>query len=215
MTTFTPIVLADNDVLVVVDLQNDFMTGSLAIPDAEAIVAPINRLGTLFQHIVLTQDWHPQGHVSFASSHCDAKIGDIVQVAYGAQKVFADHCVQQSWGAEFHAGLDLPNTELIIRKGFRRDIDSFSAFIENDKVTTTGLAHYLRGRGFERVFLCGLALYGCVRFSALDARGAGFPTFVIDDASRSRSDPRSAVMATELAAAGVQRINSTALGRAG
>lgn len=206
-----PTTLHDDDVLVVVDVQNDFVTGSLAIPDAEAIIEPINRLGARFRHIVLTQDWHPPGHVSFASAHAGAKTGDIVQVPYGPQKVFADHCVQKSWGAKFHDGLDLPNTEVIVRKGFRRDIDSFSAFVENDKTTTTGLEHLLRGRGFQRVFLCGLALYGCVRFSALDARRANFPAFIIDDASRSRPDPQAAALSAELAAAGVVRLKSTAL----
>lgn len=208
MTSADPIAPGDDDVLVVVDVQNDFVTGALAIPDAEAIIEPINRLGARFRHVVLTQDWHPPGHVSFASAHAGAKPGDIVQAAYGAQKVFADHCVQKSHGAEFHEGLDLPNTELIVRKGFRKDIDSFSAFVENDKVTSTGLSHLLHGRGFQRVFLCGLALYGCVRFSALDARSAGFPVFVIDDASRSRADPQAAAMSAEMLAAGVRRMNS-------
>lgn len=203
-----PTTITETDILVVVDVQNDFCTGSLAIPDAEAIVPVLNRVGRLFRHVVLTQDWHPPGHVSFASSHPGAKPGDIVPVAYGPQKVFADHCAVNSWGAEMHAGLDLPNTELIIRKGFRRDIDSFSAFVENDKTTSTGLAGYLRSRGFERVFLAGLALYGCVRFSALDARKAGFPAFIIDDASRSRPDPGNAALSDELAAAGVGRLNS-------
>lgn len=211
MTSAGPITLRDDDVLIIVDVQNDFVTGSLAIPDAEAIVDPINRLGVRFRHIVLTQDWHPPNHVSFASAHAGAKPGDVVQAAYGPQKVFADHCVQKSWGAAFHDGLDLPNTELIVRKGFRRDIDSFSAFVENDKMTTTGLEHLLRGRGFQRVFLCGLALYGCVRFSALDARRAGFPAFVIDDASRLRPDPQAAAMSAEMAVAGVGRINSADL----
>lgn len=205
------IALRDTDILVVVDVQNDFVTGTMAIPDSEAIVPVINRLGTAFSHVVLTQDWHPGKHVSFASAHPGTKAGDFVTVPYGPQKVFPDHCVQKTWGAEFHPGLDLPRTELIVRKGFRRDIDSFSAFVENDKTTTTGLAAYLRGRGFERVFLCGLALYGCVRFSALDARSAGFPAFIIDDASRSRPDPQSGALSEEMAKAGILRIQSTDL----
>lgn len=200
--------LEDDDVLVVVDVQNDFVSGSLAIPDAESIIEPVNRLGVRFRHVVLTQDWHPEGHVSFASAHPGTVPGDTVQVAYGAQRVFADHCVRDSWGAAFHARLDLPNTQLIVRKGFRRDIDSFSAFVENDKTTTTGLGAYLRARGLRRVFLCGLALYGCVRFSALDARREGFPTFVIDDASRSRPDPASEALSREMAAAGICRLAS-------
>jgi len=203
------ITVGETDVLVVVDVQNDFVTGSLATPGSEAIVPVINRLGRLFTHVIVTQDWHPPGHVSFASAHPGTHPGDFVEVDYGAQKVFKDHCVIDTPGADLHPDIDLPNTELVVRKGFRRDIDSYSAFVENDRKTTTGLAALLKARGLKRVFLCGLALYGCVKFSALGARDAGFPAWVIDDASCSRPDPvNDPVSSAELADAGVQRLKS-------
>jgi nicotinamidase/pyrazinamidase len=208
-----PIEPGDRDVLVVVDVQNDFCTGSLAIPGSDAIIPVINRLARRFAHVVLTQDWHPPGHVSFASAHAGRQPGDVVTASYGAQKVYRDHCVQGTAGAAFHPGLDLPNTELVLRKGFRRDVDSFSAFVENDKTTTTGLGGYLRARGLERVFVCGLALYGCVKFSALGARAEGFPTWLIDDASAGRPDPvNDPIGARELAEAGVVRLAAAQLG---
>lgn len=204
--------ISDTDVLLVVDVQNDFCTGSLAIPGSETIVPVINRLGRIFPHIVLTQDWHPPGHVSFASAHAGARAGDTVQAAYGPQKVYADHCVQGTWGAELHAGLELTSTELILRKGTRRTVDSFSAFVENDRATTTGLEAYLRARGVTRVFVSGLAIYGCVKFSALGARAAGFETILIDDAAAGRPNPETDAIGTrELAEAGVVRVRSAAL----
>ena len=205
-----PIKLCDNDVLLVVDVQNDFCTGSLAIPDAEAIVPVINRLGRGFPHVVVTQDWHPPGHVSFASSHAGKRPGDTITAAYGEQKVYAEHCVQGTAGADLHPALNLPSAELVLRKGTRRAVDSFSAFVENDRTTTTGLEAYLRARGVRRVFVAGLALYGCVKFSALGARAAGFETFLIDDASCGRPNPASdAIAARELAQAQVVRIVSS------
>lgn len=209
------IVIGENDVFVVVDVQNDFCTGSLATPGSEAIVPVINRLGRIFTHTIVTQDWHPPGHISFASAHPGTKRGDMITSHYGPQKVFADHCVIGTEGAALHPGLDLPNTELVLRKGFRRNVDSYSAFVENDRTTTTGLAAYLNARGLKRVFLCGLALYGCVRFSALGAREAGFPTWIIDDASCSRPDPvNEPIWTRELADAGVVRCRSDAIFRA-
>ena len=204
--------ITPDDVLLVVDVQNDFCTGSLAIPGSEAIVPVINRLGRLFSNIVITQDWHPPGHVSFASTHSGARPGDTVQVAYGSQRVYADHCVQGSWGAQLHAGLELTTAELVLRKGARKDVDSFSAFVENDQATTTGLAAYLHARGVKRVFATGLALYGCVKFSALGARRAGFATVLVDDAACGRPNPESdAIAVRELAEAGVVRVRSEAL----
>jgi nicotinamidase/pyrazinamidase len=205
--------LRDYDVLLVIDVQNDFCTGSLAIPDSEAIVPVVNRLGRVFRYVVMTQDWHPPGHVSFASSHSGKRPGDTVATAYGEQKVYADHCVQGTPGAELHPALDLPAAELLLRKGTRRSVDSFSAFVENDRTTTTGLEAYLKARGVSRVFVTGLALYGCVRFSALGARAAGFPTFLIDDAARGRPQASDAINARELADAGVIRMDSSQLER--
>jgi nicotinamidase/pyrazinamidase len=201
-----------NDVLLVVDVQNDFCTGSLAIPGAEAIVPVINRLGRKFMTIVITQDWHPPGHVSFASSHHGKRPGDTVEATYGPQKIYADHCIQGAWGAELHPGLELTSAEMVLRKGARRGVDSFSAFVENDRKTTTGLEAYLRARGIARVFATGLALYGCVKFTALGARAAGFETILIDDAACGRPNPETdLVAARELAESGVVRIRSSEL----
>lgn len=198
--------IASTDALIVIDVQNDFCSGSLAIPDADAIVPVINRLGMRFSHVVITQDWHPEQHVSFASSHPGKLPGDTAKTAYGPQSLFADHCVQAGWGAELHPGLEHAHAGLILRKGCRREIDSFSAFVENDRATETGLAAYLRARGIRRVFLAGLALYGCVRCSAIDARAAGFEVMLIDDACRGRTNVSDAEYARSLIDAGVERI---------
>ncbi|HXP05029.1 MAG TPA: bifunctional nicotinamidase/pyrazinamidase [Stellaceae bacterium] len=175
----------DRDVLLVVDIQNDFCPGgALAVPGGDEIVPVVNRLAHGFAHVVLTQDWHPPGHSSFASAHPGKAPFDSVEMPYGAQILWPDHCVQGTPGAAFHPGLDIPHAELIVRKGFRRAIDSYSAFQENDRKTPTGLTSYLRERGFERVTLCGLATDFCVLYSALDARAAGFATTVVIDACR-------------------------------
>lgn len=173
------------DVLLVVDVQYDFCPdGALAVPDGDLVVAPINRLARRFAHVVLTQDWHPAGHLSFASSHLGRKPYDTVELGYGTQILWPDHCVQGSHGAELCRTLDIPHAELILRKGYAREIDSYSAFFENDRSTPTGLAGYLRERGFARVFLAGLAYDFCVRYSAEDAMRQGFEAVVIDDACR-------------------------------
>jgi nicotinamidase/pyrazinamidase len=175
----------DRDVLLVVDVQNDFCpSGALAVPNGDEIVPIINRLGRQFAHVVMTQDWHPQGHRSFASAHPGRQVFETIPVEYGAQTLWPDHCVQGTAGAAFHPGLDIPQVELIVRKGYREGIDSYSAFRENDRKTLTGLAGYLRERGFERVTVCGLALDYCVFFSAIDAREAGFDVAVAVDACR-------------------------------
>jgi len=175
----------DTDVFLVVDVQNDFCPGgTLAVPDGDAVVPVINRLAGAFAHVVLTQDWHPAGHSSFASSHAGRAPFDVIAMPYGDQVLWPDHCVQASEGAAFHPGLDIPHAELVIRKGYRSTIDSYSAFYENDHATPTGLAGYLRERAFARVFLAGLALDFCVRYSAEDAVACGFETIVIDDACR-------------------------------
>jgi len=177
--------IADGDVLLVVDIQNDFCPGgNLAVPHGDEVVPLVNRLARQFPHVVLTQDWHPAGHLSFASSHPGRQPFETITVFYGPQVLWPDHCIQGSPGAEFHAKLDIPRAELIVRKGYRRDIDSYSAFFENDHRTPTGLAGYLRERGFTRVFLAGLALDFCVRYSAEDARRTGFAVIVIEDACR-------------------------------
>jgi nicotinamidase/pyrazinamidase len=179
------IAIGATDVLIVVDVQNDFCPGGrLAVPRGDEIVAPINRLAAKFEHVVLTQDWHPPGHLSFASAHPGRQPFETITAAYGTQVLWPDHCVQGSAGAAFHPALDIPHAALVIRKGFRRAIDSYSAFHENDRTTPTGLAGYLRERGFTRAFLAGLAFDFCVRYSAEDASRLGFKAIVIEDACR-------------------------------
>ena len=173
----------DRDVLLIVDVQRDFCPGgTLAVPGGDAIVPAVNRLAERFAHVVLTQDWHPPGHSSFASAHSGHAPFETIELAYGTQTLWPDHCVQDTPGAAFHPGLAAPRAEMVIRKGFRSAIDSYSAFRENDRKTPTGLAGYLRERGFERVTLCGIATDVCVFYSALDARAAGFPTTLVLDA---------------------------------
>jgi nicotinamidase/pyrazinamidase len=173
------------DILLVVDLQNDFCpAGRLAVPRGDEVVPLINRLAAKFEHVLLTQDWHPPGHMSFASSHPGRKPYDTIAAAYGPQVLWPDHCVQGTPGAEFHRDLRIAPAELVLRKGYHRDIDSYSAFYENDRTTRTGLAGYLRERGFTRVFVAGLAFDFCVRYSSEDARREGFEVVVIEDACR-------------------------------
>jgi nicotinamidase/pyrazinamidase len=182
MSRFT---ITANDILIIVDVQNDFCPGgALPVPQGDEVVLPINRLGQLFEHVALTQDWHPRGHSSFASSHDGCKPFEMIEASYGPQTLWPDHCVQGTPGAQLHAGLSVSHAELILRKGFRRDIDSYSVFFENDRKTPTGLAGYLRERGFTRVFLAGLALDYCVRYSAEDAQALGFVAVIIEDACR-------------------------------
>jgi nicotinamidase/pyrazinamidase len=175
----------DREVLIVTDPQLDFCPGgALAVPEGDEIVPIVNRLARRFSHVILTQDWHPRRHASFASSHPGRQPFETIEVEYGPQTLWPDHCVQGTRGATFHPGLDVDRVELIVRKGYRPTIDSYSAFRENDRKTPTGLAGYLRERGFERVTLCGLATDFCVFFSAIDAVAAGFATAVALDASR-------------------------------
>ena len=173
------------DVLLVIDVQNDFCPGGpLAVAGGDSVIAPIHKIAQHFQHIVLTQDWHPPHHSSFASAHPGRQPFETIQSPHGPQTLWPDHCVQGSRGAEFHPDLHLPQAELILRKGFRPQIDSYSAFFENDRTTPTGLAGYLRERGLTRVFLAGLAYDYCVGYSALDARRLGFEAIVLRDACR-------------------------------
>ena len=177
--------LRDQDVLLVVDIQNDFCPeGRLAVPRGDEVVPVINQLATRFKHVVLTQDWHPPGHLSFASAHPGRKPYDTIGMSYGPQILWPDHCVQETSGAEFRKDLQIAHAELILCKGYHPDIDSYSAFYENDRRTRTGLAGYLRERGLTRVFLAGLAFDFCVRYSSEDAKHEGFEVVVFEDACR-------------------------------
>ena len=198
------------DALLVIDLQNDFCPGgALAVTAGDSIVPTVNALAARFAHVVLTQDWHPCQHISFASAHRERRPYEILQTASGLQSLWPDHCLQGSHGAAFHPDLYVPHAELILRKGYRREIDSYSAFVENDRTTPTGLAGYLRERGLRRLFLCGLAYDVCVRYSALDGKALGFEAIVLEDATRPVG-LHSAVAETgaAFAAAGVQRLLS-------
>jgi nicotinamidase/pyrazinamidase len=177
--------LTAKDVLIVIDVQNDFCPGGqLAVPAGDQVIAPIQRIAPHFPHIVLTQDWHPANHASFAASHPGRQPYETIELAYGAQTLWPSHCVQGTRGADFHPALQLPQAELILRKGFRPQIDSYSAFFENDRATPTGLAGYLRERGLTRVFFAGLAYDFCVGYSALDARRLGFEAVILRDGCR-------------------------------
>ncbi len=202
-----------SDVLIVIDVQNDFCPGgALAVPRGDEVIAPILRIAPRFAHIVLTQDWHPANHISFAASHPGKKPFEAIALAYGTQTLWPPHCVQGTQGADFHPELDLPQAELILRKGFRPQIDSYSAFFENDRITPTGLAGYLRERGLTRGFFAGLAYDFCVGYSALDARRLGFPAVVLRDTCRAIDlEGSAAAMETEFAKAGVAVIDSSEL----
>jgi nicotinamidase/pyrazinamidase len=179
------IAIRDRDVLIVVDIQNDFCPGgALSVPRGDEVIPVINRLAERFRNVVLTQDWHPPDHLSFASAHPGKKPYDTIIVDYGPQILWPDHCVRTTSGADFHKGLDIPHAALVLRKGIDRKIDSYSTFYENDRKTPTGLIGYLRDRGLTRVFLAGLALDFCVRYSAEDAVREGFEVAVVEDACR-------------------------------
>jgi nicotinamidase/pyrazinamidase len=205
--------LQPTDALLLIDLQPDFMPGgALAVAGGDQILPLINRLARQFDHVLLTQDWHPPQHISFASSHQSKQPYEQVQVSYGPQTLWPDHCLQHSAGAALHSALDIPHAELILRKGFRREIDSYSAFLENDHVTPTGLAGYLGDRGLTRLFIAGLAYDYCVRFSAIDGKQLGFETIVIEDACRAVNLPGSVEETNAaFAEAGIPRIISSTL----
>jgi nicotinamidase/pyrazinamidase len=195
----------DHDVLIVVDVQNDFCPGgALAVPGGDEVVPVVNRMAERFRHVVLTQDWHPHGHLSFASTHPGKRPYETIAAPYGPQVLWPDHCVQDTPGAALHRALHIPHAALVVRKGIDRMIDSYSAFYENDRTTPTGLIGYLRERGVARVYLAGLAFDFCVRYSAEDARREGFGVFVVEDACRG-IDVDGSVAATRrsLAALGV------------
>lgn len=198
----------ERDILLVVDVQNDFLPGgALAVPQGDEIVPLVNRVARAFAHVALTQDWHVAGHTSFASSHPGHKPFQTIELGYGTQVLWPDHCVQGTPGAAFAPALDVAHAELVVRKGYRRDVDSYSAFCEADRTTPTGLTGYLRERGFVRVFLVGLATDFCVAWSALDARRAGFEATVIEDACRAIDTGGSLAAAwTRMRDAGVERV---------
>ncbi|MEM7721632.1 MAG: bifunctional nicotinamidase/pyrazinamidase [Pseudomonadota bacterium] len=173
------------EALIVIDVQNDFCPGgALAVPEGDVIVPGINAMMEEFAAVILTQDWHPAGHSSFASEHPGKAPMEMTQMPYGPQVLWPDHCVQGSQGAEFHADLNVNRADLIIRKGYRRAIDSYSAFFENDKATPTGLEGYLKTRGLTTLTMVGLATDFCVNFSAVDAAKLGFDVTVRTDLAR-------------------------------
>jgi nicotinamidase/pyrazinamidase len=202
-----------HDVLIVIDVQNDFCPGgALAVAHGDEVIAPIHRIAPRFRHIVLTQDWHTPDHSSFGSAHPGKKPFESIELAYGPQTLWPDHCVQGTIGAEFHPDLQLTRAELILRKGFRSHIDSYSAFFENDRATPTGLAGYLRERELARVFLAGLAYDYCVGYSAIDARRLGLEAFVLREACRAIDLNGSvAAIEAEFAQAGVIILDSSQL----
>lgn len=210
--TDTPSSLASS-VLIVVDVQYDFLPGgALAVADGDQIIPAINRLAALFPHTIATQDWHPSGHISFASAHAGHQPFDVIELPYGPQVLWPEHCVQESHGAALSSQLQLPRAELVIRKGYHAQIDSYSAFIEADRRTPTGLAGYLRERGLTDCYVCGLATDFCVAWTALDARQAGFEVCVIEDACKGIDMNGSVAKAwADMAAAGVRRIDSSEL----
>ena len=205
--------IGPDDCLLVIDVQNDFMPGgALAVPHGDEVVPVINRLARAFGHVVLTQDWHPVSHVSFAANHAGTQPFQTLTLPYGEQVLWPVHCVQDTPGAALHAGLHVPHARLVIRKGHHADVDSYSAFLEADRTTRTGLAGYLREHGVKRVFCAGLATDYCVAWSALDARAAGFAAAVIEDACRAIDLEGSLAKAwQDLGAAGVTRVTSAEL----
>ncbi|MEX0681133.1 MAG: bifunctional nicotinamidase/pyrazinamidase [Balneolales bacterium] len=199
--------------LIVVDTQNDFCPGgALAVPDGDDVVPVINTLIPVFDHVIHTQDWHPAGHHSFASSHQNKKPFEVITAHYGPQVLWPDHCIQGTKGAEFHPQLNVDSSQLILRKGFRKEIDSYSAFYENDHKTVTGLTGYLRERRIDTLFITGLAADFCVKWTALDACKEGFDVYVIEDAVRGLDIDGSLSMAwQEMKEAGVEKTNSESL----
>jgi len=209
--------LRPTDALLVIDMQRDFLPpvddigGALEVKEGDAIIPGINALAQKFDHVILTQDWHPHGHISFASTHGKHPFTDTIEAPYGMQHLWPDHCVQGAIGAELHPQLSIPHAELLLRKGFRKHIDSYSAFTENDGVTPTGLAGYLRERGFTRLFFTGVAYDYCVGFSALAAARLGFESFVVEDLTRGIAADSIATTNDAFATTYVERILSSQL----
>ncbi len=201
----------DASALLVIDVQNCFLPGgSLAVKDGDQVIPVINRLAKGFANVVLTQDWHTAGHISFASSHAGKRPFEVIDLAYGKQVLWPDHCVQGTDGAALSKDLSIPQAGLVIRKGYHKDVDSYSAFTEADGKTTTGLAAYLKARNLQRLFIDGLATDFCVAWTALDARKAGFDAYVVEDACRGIDTRGSLAKAwADMDKAGVKRIKSS------
>jgi nicotinamidase/pyrazinamidase len=199
------------DALLVVDIQYDFLPGgSLAVKGGDEIIGPINALGRKFDNVIMTQDWHPRGHVSFASNHQGAKPFEMITLPYGPQILWPDHCVWETDGARFSENVDLPHTQLVIRKGYHEIVDSYSGFQEADRKTKTGLEGYVGERGFKRLFIAGLATDFCVHWTAVDARAAGYETYVVEDACRAIDTNDSLEIAWRaMTAAGVRRVTTS------
>lgn len=197
-----------NAALIVVDVQNGFTPGgNLAVAHADEIIPNINQLATYFENIIITQDWHPENHISFAENHAGKNAFDTIELDYGTQVLWPKHCVQGTHDAELHPKLNLPTAQLIIRKGFHSHIDSYSAFMEADHKTTTGLAGYLKERAIDTVYIVGIATDFCVAWTAIDATQLGFKTFVIEDATKGINLNGSLEKAWQnMLASGVQRI---------
>lgn len=198
-----------SDLLLIIDVQNDFCPdGSLPVPDGDKVVAPINALSQKFENIAVSQDWHPEGHSSFASSHEGKEPFETTEMPYGTQVLWPDHCIEGTRGAEFHPELDLIKAQMVVRKGFRKPIDSYSAFFENDKTTPTGLTGYLKTRSIKRIFVVGLVYEFCVGFSALDGKSEGFDVFVVSDCTGTFGGDGQKDMTDQLLSAGVNLINA-------
>ncbi len=200
----------NTDVFIVVDVQYDFLPGgNLAVPKGDEVIKPINELADRFRNVVMTQDWHPEGHISFASQHKGKKPFDVIDLPYGKQVLWPDHCIWDSKGADFSDQIDIPHNQLVIRKGYNPKIDSYSGFMELDRKTKTGLASYMTERGFKRAFVAGLATDFCVGWTALDGKAAGFETIVVEDACRGIDAAGSLGRAWDsMKAAGVGRMTS-------
>ena len=203
----------DGDALAVTDVQNCFLPGgTLPVPDGDKIIPIINRLGPLFRNVLLTQDWHTPGHISFASTHPGKKPFETIQLPYGTQVLWPDHCIQNTPDADIAKDLRIPHAQLVIRKGYRHHVDSYSAFLEADRKTMTGLTGYLKERGLKHVYFVGLATDFCVAWSALDAKKNGFEATVIEDATRGIDAGGSLGKAwADMTSAGVQRVQSAQL----
>ncbi len=202
--------MAAGEALLVIDMQVDFMPGGrLPVAEGDSIVPLINRLGQRFSEVILTQDWHPAGHISFASTHGKQSFVETVEADYGTQSLWPDHTLQQTAGAALHPDLQLPHAGLILRKGFRQNVDSYSAFLENDHRTSTGLAGYLRDRNLSRLLLCGLAWDYCVGFSALDGKALGFDIAVVTDAVRGIQPGSMDAMTKQWQGAGIKTTESS------
>jgi nicotinamidase/pyrazinamidase len=211
LSAATPIKIDDASALLVIDVQNGFLPGgSLAVKDGDQVIPVINRIAKSFVNVVMTQDWHTPGHISFASSHAGKKPFEVIDLPYGKQVLWPDHCVQETDGAALSKDLSIPQAGLVVRKGFHQDVDSYSAFTEADGKTTTGLAAYLKARKLQRLFVVGLATDFCVAWTALDARKAGFEAYVVEDACRGIDAQGSMAKAwADMAKAGVNRIQSS------